>query len=90
MNIIKVKSAKYLGGYLLEVTFNDGLKKKVNLTDALTGKIFQPLRDPAFFAKFRVDDESDTIVWPNGADMAPEYLYEHGELNQNQIKIANQ
>jgi hypothetical protein len=41
----------------------------------LTGKVFDPLKDMKMFSRFTVDKELDTIVWPNGADIAPEYLY---------------
>jgi Protein of unknown function (DUF2442) len=43
---------------------------------APVGPVFEPLRDPAFFAKVRVDPELGTVVWLNGADLAPEVLHE--------------
>ena len=46
-----------------------------DLTEALEGPMFGPLKDPEVFRKFRVDEELQTIVWPNGADPAPEYIY---------------
>jgi len=39
---------------------------------------FEPLRDPEVFAQVRVNSETGTIEWPNGADLAPEFLYEQG------------
>jgi hypothetical protein len=64
--------------YVLEVTFADGARRQVDIEPLLWGEVFQPLRDPAFFARVAVDDELGTIVWPNGADLAPEFLY-YGE-----------
>jgi hypothetical protein len=40
------------------------------------GEVFEPLRDPARFREFRLDREMNTVVWPNGADLAPEFLYD--------------
>ncbi|MEE4355807.1 MAG: DUF2442 domain-containing protein [Desulfococcaceae bacterium] len=59
----------------MEVTFNDGKTGTVDLAQSLTGKVFDPLKDMKMFSRFTVDKELDTIVWPNGADIAPEYLY---------------
>jgi hypothetical protein len=57
--------------------FSDGTVRRVDLTHELTGEIFGPLRDVDLFAQVRV--EGETVVWPNGADLAPEFLYEAGE-----------
>jgi hypothetical protein len=56
------------------VRFNNGSAGEVNLADALTGPVFEPLRDVRAFRRFRVDPDLATIVWENGADLAPEYL----------------
>ncbi len=71
-----VISAEVCGAYSLRLTFDDGLKKKVNLRRFLRGPVFKPVLDPAYFARVFVDPELGTIVWPNGADFAPETLYE--------------
>jgi hypothetical protein len=47
----------------------------IDLSSALEGPAFQQLQDITVFAQLRVDKELDTIVWPNGADFAPEFLY---------------
>jgi hypothetical protein len=60
----------------VDLTFKDGRRKRVNLLPLLEGPVFQPLRDPAFFARLRLDTTAGTVVWPNGADIAPEALYD--------------
>jgi hypothetical protein len=64
--------------YTVEVTFDDGTRRRIDLKDRLWGPVFEPLLDPDYFAKVRVG--LTTIEWPNGADIAPETLYEIGEL----------
>jgi hypothetical protein len=46
---------------------------ELDLGNELDGEIFEPLRDPLYFARFVVDE---TRMWPNGADFAPEFLHE--------------
>jgi len=62
--------------FVVWLRFRDGTTGEVDLRDALRGPVFEPLRDPEFFKQFRVDPECDTLVWPKGADIAPESLYE--------------
>lgn len=74
-----VQSVEYLGGCRLRLTFSDGRAGDIDLTAKLEGSVgpmFEPLRDPAFFARVEVDHEIGTIVWPNGADLAPEVLHD--------------
>ena len=77
--ILHVESVRYLGDYRLRVTFNDGVTKDVDLADELYGEVFEPLRDPDVFREVRLNPESKTVEWPNGADLAPEFLYEVGK-----------
>jgi len=72
---LKVKKAQYLGDYRIKVLFSDGREGEVDLSSALEGPVFEPLRDQERFRAFRVDEELGTIVWETGADLAPEYLY---------------
>lgn len=69
-----VTKAKYVSGYLIEVKFNDGTKKVIDFEPWLTGPIFRRLKSKDYFKKFFID--GPTIAWPNGADIAPETLYE--------------
>ncbi|MDR4507518.1 MAG: DUF2442 domain-containing protein [Candidatus Brocadiaceae bacterium] len=73
--ILHVTDAKYAGDYRVEVVFNDGRKGIADLYEALSGPVFEPLKDKAQFSKLKVDEELETIAWPNGADLAPEYIY---------------
>ncbi len=68
--------ARYVRGFVVWLRFSDGSEGEVDLAAELSGPIFEPLRDPAYFRSFRLDPEFHTIVWPNGADIAPEFLYE--------------
>ena len=69
-----VVRAKYEGSFRIHLTFNDNLQGAVDLQSWLQGPIFEPLKDPQYFQQFFVD--GGTVVWPNGADIAPETLYE--------------
>jgi len=60
--------------YVLDVTFADGVSVTRDVESVLYGPVFEPLRDPALFAQARVDHELGTVVWPNGADLSPEFL----------------
>ncbi|HEX4133205.1 MAG TPA: DUF2442 domain-containing protein [Bryobacteraceae bacterium] len=65
-----------LGGYRLHLRFEDGVEGVVDLADHLSFRgVFEPLRDPAYFAQVRVDPELGSVTWPNGADLDPDVLY---------------
>ncbi len=74
--ILRIVEAKACGDYSLEITFSNGVRKRVNVLPLLEGPVFEPLRDPSFFARVTVDPVVGTVVWPNEADIAPEALYE--------------
>ena len=86
-----IVEAKPLGGYRLYLRYADGVTGELDLTPLLqfTG-IFEPLRDPQFFAQVRVNPDIGTIVWPNGADLCPDVLKHHltGELLPGQTNSA--
>lgn len=75
--ILHVNEAKYRHDYVIWIRFNDGTKGEVDLTNELEGEVFEPLKDINKFKSFRVDPILETIVWENGADLAPEFLYEN-------------
>lgn len=62
-------------GWRLYIEFADGTCGEVVLEDRLFGPVFEPLRDPAVFAQVTLD-EFGAPCWPNGADLAPDGLYE--------------
>lgn len=64
--------ARYRGDHRVWLRFDDGLSGETDLANELTGEVFEPLRDPSYFARFTVDE---TLAWPNGADFAPEFLH---------------
>jgi hypothetical protein len=72
--IIHVSEARVVGPHSLESVFNNGVRKRVNLRRELYGPVFEPLRDPARFGEVKLDPDLHTVVWPNGADFAPEFL----------------
>lgn len=69
-----VVQAEHRGGFRVHVSFNDASENTIDFEPWLEGPIFKPLRDPAYFRRFFVD--GGTLIWPNGADIAPETLYE--------------
>jgi len=72
---LHITEAKYIKDYMVEVSFNNGRKGVANLSDALKGPVFESLKNKSNFSSFTVDEELETIVWSNGADLAPEYVY---------------
>ena len=58
------------------MSFDDGVSGEVDLEEALVGPVFEPLKDNSEFSKLYFDEELETLVWPNGADFAPEFLKE--------------
>lgn len=77
---LHVLDVTYLNEYKLKITFNDGVVKEVDLRDELDGPMFEALKKPGFFRRVAVNPETNTIEWPNGADFAPEFLYEIGQV----------
>ncbi len=75
--ILHVKEAKYLHNYVIWVRFNDGTEGEVDLSKELEGEVFGSLKNIQNFKSFNVDPILETIVWENGADLAPEFLYEN-------------
>jgi hypothetical protein len=74
--VLHIIEAKVCGPHSLKLTFNDGTCKRVNVWPLLEGPIFEPLREPSYFARMVLDPVAGTVVWPNEADFAPEALYE--------------
>jgi hypothetical protein len=60
---------------VLHLTFVDGLDGELEVLDRMHGPVFERARTPAGFAEVEVDRETGTVVWPGGADLAPDTLY---------------
>jgi hypothetical protein len=73
--IVHVVDVRCVGEYRLRLEFEDGKAGELNFSEEEWAGIFEPLRDPGFFSRVELDEELGTIVWPNGADFAPETLY---------------
>jgi len=74
--MVRLVEARYIRDYVIWLRFSDGLEGEVDLRDELDGPVFEPLRDLDLFQCVRLPPELHTIVWPNGADLAPEFLHE--------------
>jgi len=72
-----VVEARHVRAHTVWLRFRDGTAGEIDLAPALQGPIMEPLKDVAFFQQFSVHAEFRTLVWPNGADFAPEFLYEN-------------
>jgi len=73
MDVVAVETRE---DHIVFLRFEDGSERTVDLTPYLYGPVFERVReDPDFFSSVRVDPAAGTIVWPNGADLAPEVLY---------------
>lgn len=76
---IHVEQVEYLNSYRLRLTFNNQAIVDVDLAQELYGEIFAPLKDIEYFKQVFLNPETNTIKWPNGADFAPEFLYNLGQ-----------
>ena len=75
--ILRVLAAEISGPHRLLLSFNDGTRAEVDVRPLLdNGPVFGPLRDPEYFGRATLDPVCGTVVWPNGADFAPEALRE--------------
>ena len=62
-------------GYILRLRFEDGSLRRVDLAGHLDGEVIEPLKDAGLFRTARLKADIDTVVWDNGADMSPDFLY---------------
>lgn len=76
----RVVEAEYRGGFSIRVTFSDSVTGTIDFSGWLHGPVFEPLKDPAYFARFFID--GGTVACPNGADIAPETLHDEARAHQ--------
>ena len=84
--LVQVVDAKYLDDYRIEVAFSGGRKGIADLSEAIQGPVFEELKNKSAFSRFHVDKELDTIVWENGADLAPEYIFFQAFRNESELQ----
>ena len=70
----RVTEGHHIRAHTVWLRFSDGAEGEVDLSPELHGEVFEPLKDVEYFCKFQVHPELRTLVWPNGADFAPEFL----------------
>jgi hypothetical protein len=70
----RIVDAQYVAGFVIWLRFSDGVEGEIDLSHDLTGPIFVPLQNVDEFRRFVLHPELRTLVWPNGADFAPEFL----------------
>jgi hypothetical protein len=70
--LVDVVEVEVVGDHRLRLAFDDGSQGEIQFGEEDRFGVFEPLRDPAYFAQVKLDEEGGTIVWPNGADIAPE------------------
>ena len=84
--LLHIKTAEYLHDYKIAVTFNNGQAGIADLADALQGGVFEALRNVEQFSRVTVDAELETLVWPNGVDLAPEFVYYQAFKNEPELQ----
>jgi hypothetical protein len=72
-----VVEARHVRDYVIWLRFRDGTQGEIDLEPELHGEVFEPLRDPSVFRSFTIDPDFCTLVWPTGADIAPEFLHDN-------------
>jgi hypothetical protein len=72
---LHIISASYVDNYKIALKFNNGSEGIADLSESLTGKVFEPLQELLLFQQFELEQELGTVCWQNGVDFAPEYLY---------------
>jgi hypothetical protein len=73
--LVHVTAVEVVGDHRLRLGFEDGAEGDVDLSSWSWHGVFEPLADPNYFRQVKLDHELGTIVWPNGADIAPETLH---------------
>lgn len=76
---LHIEKVEYLEAYRLRLTYSNQVVQDIDLAEELYGEMFEPLKDIEMFKQVFLNQETSTIEWPNGADFAPEFLYELGQ-----------
>ena len=73
----RVEAFEIIGPYKLLVFFDDGTSQRIDFSRVLFGRMYGSLRDLRLFENVSIDPDVHTLVWPNGADFAPEFLHDN-------------
>lgn len=84
----KVKAFEIVGPYRIRIEFGDGLVRTIDFSPILEGELYGPLRDPSQFNLVALDDEVQTLVWPNGADFDPATLHDWPDHEAAMVALA--
>jgi hypothetical protein len=71
----RIVEVEVVGEHRLRLAFDDGVSGELDASNWDWSGVFEPLRDPGYFARVELDQQLGTITWPNGADVAPETLH---------------
>jgi hypothetical protein len=85
--LVDITDVEVVGTYRLRLSFADGTVGAVDFGEREWRGVFEPLKEPGYFARVEVDPEAGTITWPGGLDMAPEPLYD--EARRNKVDAAS-
>jgi hypothetical protein len=83
-----VQSFEIVGPFTLSIGFEDGSRQIIDFEPVLTGELYGPLRDIEVFDRVRIDSETRTLVWPNGADFDPATLHDWPQYEQAYREMA--
>ena len=84
-----VTKVKYVRDYLLQITFNNGETKIVDMEPYVGGDgVFKPLQDIEYFKTVKLDSAGNTICWENGCDMCPDVLYQIGKASAPDLILS--
>src|SRR5438128_2250812 len=86
----RVKAFEVVGPYRLRVEFSDGVAQTIDFRPILEGELYGPLRDLSRFNAVSLDNETHTLVWPNGADFDPATLHDWPQHETEMIALARQ
>lgn len=79
----RLVSVEHVRDYRIRVVFEDGAAGEIDLEPELWGEVFEPLRAPEAFRSFTLDETLNTVTWPTGADLAPEFLYDSVAMDRS-------
>lgn len=75
-----VTAVRHLHGHRLLLTFEGGENREIDVSTLVPFEgVFEPFRDVHYFSQVRVEPDIGTVVWPNGADLCPDVLYERSK-----------